>query len=317
MHKNAIIAPWAFFIPYSVVPLALLFIVVNYIGGWHLQDALPQSAESIFVLGIIFENPHIIASNLMLLDKEYLQFYRWKLFVRVSLVIIFCIILIWTLGARAFYTFFYAWTVYHVARQQIGIGKMLNRAQSRSYTVWGWIFIVVSLAISVGIGYFKAQPAFISTATIKHVIIFGSVGLVISGVALMLILKSSIGRLYLLANIGLIVGTTLCYLQGMPLLAILLPRAVHDITAFIIYTNHDTNRNTPVPRHFLYRSTHGVLPIWLTCIIVAISWAAMVTYSGKAWVIYLVIALTLLHYISEAFTWKTGSLHRQYLKIAL
>lgn len=101
----------------------------------------------------------------------------------------------------------------------------------------------------------------------------------------------------------------------MPLLAILLPRAVHDSTAFIIYTNHDTNRNTPVPRHFIYRATAGLLPIWLTCILIAILWGALVTYSGQPWVIFLVIALTLIHYITEAITWKTGSLHRQYLKI--
>lgn len=313
--KLTAVPAWTFFLPYLIVPVTLVFLLANYLGHWQLQHVLPQSSEKIFVFGIIFENPHIIASNLIMLDKEYLHFYRTQLIVRVSVVALLSLALIFVAGPRAFYTFFYAFTVYHVARQQMGIGKMFNRQPSRAYTMWAWAFVAISLMISVGVGYFKTGPSLVPVDIVRVVIIYGTYGLVIAGATLVWLLKSQIGRYYLVANMGLLVATTLCFLNGMPFFAILLPRIVHDTTAFLIYTNHDFNRNTPVPQHFLYRATHGLFPIWLTCILVAISWGALVTYSGKLWVIFIVIVLTLMHYITEAFTWKTGSLHRRYLKI--
>lgn len=312
----AVIKPWMLFIPYAIVPIILTLVIANLVGNWNLQRILPQSAEQIFVLGIIFENPHIIASNIMLLDKEYLRFYRRPLIARLGLVTIVCIALAATLGIRAFFTFFYAWTIYHVARQQIGIGKMLNRQPSRLYEAWSWLFLTSSLLIAFGVGYFRADDVPISPDLIRTVICLATAATVIVGLMGMTRLKRREGRLFILANLLLLVGATVCYLQGMPLLAILLPRIVHDTSAFIIYINHDTNRNQPQAKHFLYRATSSYLPIWATLIAVALLWGGVVTYSGHNWVIWLVIGLTLAHYCTEAFTWKHGSLHRRYVRLA-
>ena len=311
-----VIKPWMLFLPYAIVPIILAVVIANLIGDWNLQRILPQSAEQVFVLGIIFENPHIIASNIMLLDKEYLRFYRRPLILRLGLVAIVCIALAVTLGIRAFFTFFYAWTIYHVARQQIGIGKMLNRQPSRLYEAWSWLFLASSLLIAFGVGYFRADDVPISPDLIRTVICLATAATVVIGLMSMARLKRSQGRLFILANLLLLVGATVCYLQGMPLLAILLPRIVHDTSAFIIYINHDTNRNQPHAKHFLYRATSSYLPIWATLITVALLWGGVVTYSGHNWVIWLVIGLTLAHYCTEAFTWKHGSLHRRYVRMA-
>lgn len=310
------IKPWMLFIPYLIVPIILILVLANYLGGWGLQKVLPQSAEQVFLLGIIFENPHIIASNIMLLDKDYLHYYRRPLIVRLSLVAIVSAGLALTLGMRAFFTFFYGWTIYHVARQQIGLGKMLNRQPSRLYELWGWVFLASSLLIAFGVGYFRAEDVPISGDLTRTIILSAVAASCLLGIFVASRLSGRQGRRFIFANIGLLVTAALCYLQGMPLLAILLPRIVHDTSAFIIYINHDTNRNSPKPRHFLYRITTAYAPIWLTLVTVAILYGAVVTYSGYGWVIWVAIILTLAHYCTEAFTWKHGTIHRRYLKFA-
>ncbi len=308
---------WLLFVPYIIVPSMLIIILGNYFGNFGLQARLPQSPEQIFVLGIIFENPHIIASNVMLLDREYLTYYRRDLIIRLGLVAAISILVIAVLGERAFYTLFYGWTIYHVARQQLGIGKMLNRASSRLYAVWSWLFIAGALMVAVGVGFFKTTSLPLSSDLLSAIIIAWTALVVIAGLLLCFQIDNTPARLFLIANVSLLAASTLAFLAGLPLLAILLPRIVHDTTAFIIYINHDTNRNTPVAKHFLYKTFHGVLPIWLTLILLALIWGGLVTYSGFNWMILIIIALTLAHYTTEGFTWKFGSLHRKYLHFQL
>lgn len=183
---------WAFFVPYSIVVIVALLLVINYLANWQIQNILPQSAEKIFVLGIIFENPHIIASNLMMVDNEYLRFYRSQLVWRVLAVAVFSVALILAFGPRTFYTFFYAWTVYHVARQQLGIGKMFNRQISKAYTVWSWLFVGVSLIVAVGIGFFQSRTGIIPPEFLSSLIVAGTAIVGVSGLGLLLAIKTDL-----------------------------------------------------------------------------------------------------------------------------
>lgn len=318
-RNNAVarIPIWLLFLPYIIVPSILCIIIANHFGNFGLQARIPQSPEQIFVLGIIFENPHIIASNIMLLDREYLAYYRRDLIIRLGLVATISLFVIVLLGDRVFYTLFYGWTIYHVARQQLGIGKMLNQATSRLYEIWSSLFIGGALAVAIGVGFFKTTSLPISSAKLSAAIILWTALVAIGGFILCFQINNPPGRLFLIANVSLLAVSTLAFLAGLPLLAILLPRIVHDTTAFIIYINHDMNRNTPVAKHFLYKTFHGVLPIWLTLVLLALIWGGLVTYSGINWMILIIIALTLAHYTTEGFTWKFGTLHRKYLHFQL
>jgi hypothetical protein len=96
---------------------------------------------------------------------------------------------------------------------------------------------------------------------------------------------------------------------------VLLPRMVHDISAFMIYISHDTNRNLDRPKLFLYRATQTVMPIWTALVLVSVSWGAVVTYSGLKVLFWMAVSLALMHYMTEIFIWKRGSLHRRYIHI--
>lgn len=303
------------FAPYAIVFLALITIFIDYILKLDLQNIFPTSAEQLLVLGIIFENPHIVASNVMMLNGEYLQFYKRQLIIGLSLVVGLSVVLITLFGVKAFLTFFYTWTIYHVIRQQIGIGKMVNRQSSRVYTIWSWLFLMISLAIAFSVGYFHTDTLIVPRQTLLLAIsILLSLFLVFSLVCLMR-LKNRQGRLFLTANVALILTAVLSLFAGFPLFVILLPRIVHDTTAFIIYINHETNRSTPHRKLFLYRAIPS-LPIWATLLTFSLLWGAALTYSGTWITVWIAIGLALVHYLTEAFTWRHGSLHRKYLRLA-
>ena len=324
MHKNqainasypAVLPIKLLFAPYVIVLLALITIFTNYLLKLGLQNIFPTSAEQLLVLGIIFENPHIVASNVMMLNREYLQFYKRKLVVGLCLIIGLSLVLITLFGVKAFLTFFYTWTIYHVIRQQIGIGKMINRESSRIYTIWSWLFLIISLVIAFGVGYFHADTLIVPRQTLLFTLsVLLSLFSVFSVICLMR-LENRQGKLFLAANVALVLTAVLALYTGFPLFVILLPRIVHDTTAFIIYINHETNRSTPRRKLFLYRAIPS-LPIWATLLTFSLLWGAALTYSGTWITVWIAIGLALVHYLTEAFTWRHGSLHRKYLRLAI
>ena len=129
-------------------------------------------------------------------------------------------------------------------------------------------------------------------------------------------LENRQGKLFLAANVALVLTAVLALYTGFPLFVILLPRIVHDTTAFIIYINHETNRSTPRRKLFLYRAIPS-LPIWATLLTFSLLWGAALTYSGTWITVWIAIGLALVHYLTEAFTWRHGSLHRKYLRLAI
>jgi hypothetical protein len=314
-HYPQIIEARHFFIPYAVVPFVLVIVLANWLIGWNLQETLPTSTASLIIFGLIFENPHIIASNLGLMNREYLKFYRRKLIIGVVLLIAVSLSLLIVAGERGFFTFFYTWTIYHVVRQQVGMGKLLNKQPSRLYEIWGWMYLAGSLAVAIGVGFFRDSMISVPGDIVRTSIYLISVATIAMGTIVFFRLKSRPGRYYLLANQLLLVSVVICYLQQIPLFAVLLPRMVHDISAFMIYISHDTNRNLERPKLFLYRATQTIMPIWTALLLVSVSWGAVVTYSGLKVLFWIAVSLALMHYMTEIFIWKHGSLHRRYIHI--
>lgn len=316
-HTPVKITPRVLFSPYIFVLIILIGVSIASLLNIEIQKYLPVSPNKALLLGIFFENPHLIASSFILLDREYLQHYKTILLQRLLLTIILCIIVVVSFGLSGFLVFFYGWTVFHVLRQQIGIGKMLNRQQSRLYTAWGWLFIGISMLIAVMIGIPELKSIPFSIEQVRLAITFlTSIALLAAGY-LILTLKQRLGRYYLAANSLLLVTTVLCIFLGIPFLAILLPRFVHDATAYIFYVTHDTNRNRPAPRNLIYRYTVPYFSIWTVCIALSFSLAAWVTFTPTYYAFYAGIVLGLFHYTTESFTWKYGGLHRQYLHFKL
>jgi hypothetical protein len=104
---------------------------------------------------------------------------------------------------------------------------------------------------------------------------------------------------------------------GYGFFAAVMPRVVHDLSAFTFYIAHDTNRNR-VERHGLLYKALGFtrLPAWvlLPSVSVGIGYVLAVITPGS--LLQPVALLSLFHYIMEAVTWRRGALHRQSIAVS-
>ncbi len=315
-HKDIVLNPWILFLPYLPVIVIALAVGIDAATGYGLAGRLPSSPYQVFLYSLIFGNPHVIASTLILLDKEYIRFYGRKIFIRAVFVSIIVAAILHYLGMNAFYAFFYSWTILHVNKQQLGIGKMLNRQYSKQYDYWSWLFVAVSIFIAIGVGYFRVNTH-VPFQFIHDFVVLGGTLTLLLGLLIVLRIKKDIGKYYLLSNLALLAVTMVCYLRGFTLFAILMSRFAHDITAYIFYVTHDINRNTPKPKQYIYKLTGNRVPIWIVCMVMSIGLAALLLVNQSVLLFNIAVALNSFHYITEALTWKRDSLHRKHLSFDL
>jgi hypothetical protein len=95
---------------------------------------------------------------------------------------------------------------------------------------------------------------------------------------------------------------------GYSVFVIMVPRFVHDITAFYIYAVHDHNRNLQARHNYIYRSFSFLSPLIL-CPALAIVLSAVL--GPNTWFVAPLIIITLLHYYTESFIWRGDTPHRR------
>jgi hypothetical protein len=124
------------------------------------------------------------------------------------------------------------------------------------------------------------------------------------------------------------------YSQQYYFLAILMPRLVHDITAYSFYVSHDVNRHGEQPGNGLFRWTtrfHIPAALVLPALSFLLTYLLQVYGDGlvnlllqtlfatqvyKAVTLGLIGYLALMHYYTEAFVWSAGSPLRRYIRFS-
>jgi len=320
---------------YSILPICLLAMVVDYLfWGGSLLRTLSTSPAQIFAFQLLFGTPHIIASSVILVtNSDYWRAYR----VRLALLTLFIMVFFGVGSLFISYEVFVAVvgtvTILHVIKQQVGIGKGLCRLSGRVYDVWGWTLIVT--------GSLLYYPLYTGNnfAPVTANLVHGAL-CALSAIAITLTLachrriKSVTGRLYLWANTLMILQSVLFYALGYPFLSVLGPRLIHDITAFTFYVAHDVNRHGTKPQNLLYRLASKLgLNIYWVCPVMAVLLTYLIGRFADPVVQFLVVQvlgyslpygagflifgyLGLLHYYTEAFTWRHGSPYRRYVAFA-
>jgi hypothetical protein len=320
---------------YAIVPICLVAMILDkWIWGGKLFSALPTSPESFFVFQLAFGTPHIIASSILLAaNTDYLRAYWLRLILFTLAILVFFGVGSLYIPYEAFLALVGAATVLHVIKQQVGVGKGLCRHAGRVYDVWGWTLVVFGsiLYYAVYTGY-HFSPV---TADRVHGTLWtlAAIALALTFVCHVRI-PTAMGRLYLWANLVMTLQSGLFYAEGYSFLAILGPRLVHDLTAFTFYVAHDVNRHGTAPQNLLYRlaAKLGFGVFWvcpalavlltfligryldpLTHLVVHPVLGYDLPYAAS---FVIVGYLGLLHYYTEAFTWKKGSPYRQYVAMS-
>jgi hypothetical protein len=156
-------------------------------------------------------------------------------------------------------------------------------------------------------------------------------GVILTALLCQRYVKTSFGKWFLWANVLLVVSSFYFYLQQYYFFAILVPRLVHDATAYIFYVTHDYNRHYQHPQNALYRLTeHCGLHVFVVLPVLSFALAFVLQSYGDVLVSYITQVLfgveirkaitlgllgylALLHYYTEAFTWKQGSPYRRFI----
>jgi hypothetical protein len=280
---------------------------------------------------ILFGTPHILASTIVLVSNaEYLKFYQRNILLMTAAIAIAFGIGSLFIPYQVFYVLVAAWTVYHVIKQQHGVARGVCRLPPWAFYLLLWLSVIAGLVVYIGI-FLKNSLDAQQTEWIKQIASWLCAGLILSALYCQRYVATAFGKWFLWSNIFLVISSFYLYLQQYYFLAILAPRLVHDATAYIFYVTHDYNRHHNHPQNFLYRyaarcnlNIFTVLPVCsfvLAFILQAYGDNIVSTITElffgvgirKSITLGLLGYLALMHYYTEAFTWKQDSPYRRFI----
>ncbi|MFU8790329.1 MAG: hypothetical protein ACNA7G_14970, partial [Methylobacter sp.] len=296
-----------------------------------LQQNLPSSPKQFLVFQILFGTPHIIASSILLASNtEYLKTYKLKIILMtVAIIAVFGVGSLF-ISYRALYVAVAAWTVYHVLKQQLGVGRGVYRLPDWAFYLLLWLSVAAGFFVYIGI--FLKNSLELQQLELITLIAGGLCAtLVCAALLCQRYAATAVGKWFLWSNVLLVLGSFYLFVQQYYFLAILVPRLVHDATAYIFYVVHDYNKHRQQPQNFIYRyAARCHLPIFIVLPVCSFLLAFVLQSYGdstfnaaanalfdvevnKAITVGLLGYLALMHYYTEAFTWKQGSPYRRFI----
>ena len=317
---------------YSIIPLCLMLQMVDG-WFWHgfLRENLPSRPTHFLLFQILFGTPHILASTIVLASNtEYLKFYQRNLiWMTAAIAIVFGVGSLF-IPYRVFYVLVAAWTVYHVLKQQHGVARGVCRLPSWAFYLLLWLSVAAGLVVYIGI-FLKNSLDAQQTEWVKQIAGLLCAGLFLSAIYCQRYVSTAFGKWFFWSNIFLVLSSFYLFLQQYYFLAILVPRLVHDATAYIFYVTHDYNRHHNHPQNFIYRyAAHWNLNIFIVLPVCSFALAFVLQAYGdnivsaitelffgveihKAITLGLLGYFALMHYYTEAFTWKQESPYRRFI----
>ena len=346
-------------LPYKVKATTLLIMMLTVPAGilvaladnYLFHDGMRLYAENhpikVAWWIALLSTPHIVASFFTFADRDYIRHYAPQLTkgIIISVILGICLPLGFgyllrpdnmqdidfsylatfdghaTLVAAAFYT------TYHNLQQQYGISLMLMQEKpTLLHHLWKWITIIPASLLFVGMLLFHeinqwndAWPRFVLVAAINWI-----PGGIVAFLIITRYLKkpgySKIGLAYFCANALMLLVSFGLVLKGYVLIAMLMPRVIHDLTAYWIYMVHDENRNADTLRNPVYAlpAKIGIGPAWL-CVPLSFVLAYLMLEIAEGFHLFnfLIIVLNFLHYYIEGYIWKRGTPHRSYVPFIL
>lgn len=295
---------------YAVLPAGLILLALDLVAGGGLLQRLPTDPLELAWFTLLFVLPHIVASFFSFFDAQYLEAYGPKL-LRGAQLAVLATFLLPLISVDLAVVSFAVLTMTHVTFQQGGIAKSLMGTHGTWHRIWQWSTAAVASAIYLNI---YSLISFNATA-VSIGIFFALVFVTLSGYRAAAESKSALGSAYFwLTHATLLVAFGLMLLNY-PLLAILIPRAVHDLTAFICYVSHDRNRFADTHSNVIYKTMASLgVPVVLASPLLAFCVASFLQVDAvRAATIPLISVLTFMHYYTESQIWRSGTLHRQYL----
>jgi len=320
---------------YAIVPLCVLISLLDQFGFDHaLRDMLPSSPSHFLLFNILFGTPHIIASNLLLFGhSDYVRTFKSRLIGMTLFIIVFFGVGSLFIPYRVLYIISASWTVYHVLKQQHGIAKAVCRLPNRAFYIQLWLSVSAGIFIYMGIFLKNSLEPEVAQWVLQVATVLTG-GLLISTLYCQRYVPSRFGVYFLWANTLLVLASWYVYREQYYFLAILMPRLVHDTTAYSFYVSHDVNRHSETPQTGLFRlASRCRIPVAVVLPVLSFLLTYLFQVYGddlvnlilqtlfstqiyKAVTLGLVGYLALMHYYTEAFIWAGGSPLRRYIRFS-
>jgi len=318
---------------YAVIPLcALLYAADRLVLGGAIREALPHNPDHLFVYGLLFGWPHILASNVILVsNREYRSVFGKRALIASAVIIAFFTIGNVALPYVVLSVVAATVTIIHVLKQQIGIGAGAARLKGWLYPAWGWTGILAGVALYNTLYLEDDLASYERVLAGASLVLAG--GVVILAVLCHRRITAPIGKTFLWSNTALVIVPVTFHFAGYDLFALAIPRIIHDTTAFAFYVAHDHNKHRGTPGNPLYRAA-ARLPggiYWVSPALAvglafgierygdqlldAVTAGASTSAFPQAVSIGLLGFFAMLHYYTEAFTWKAGSPYRKHVAI--
>ncbi|PKM04492.1 MAG: hypothetical protein CVV16_04680 [Gammaproteobacteria bacterium HGW-Gammaproteobacteria-6] len=312
---------------YALIPLCLVLVLIDslLLDGLALHQYLPDNPDNWPLWTLIFGLPHIIASLITMADRDYLAHYRRTLFW--PMLAFAALASAGYLGPQPLsynllFVFFAFYTIYHVLAQQLGLTlMMMGIAPNGNFKAWKWVSVFAGFAIYINV-YGSQYLGQINLGPISLYQLMTWVAALLCAAQLTLAIRltpqsrSRIGVWYLWGNVALLLSALLINEIGYTLFVILIPRIIHDVTAYMVYITHDRNRNKSQPVNLVYRATafsrlSPVLLLPLFSILIAL---ALTSHQQYPLVSIVILTLSFLHYYFEGFIWRGPNPHRQFIQ---
>ena len=294
---------------YLILPVSLILVASDIVlMNNTIRSLLPANPETTLWYGIIFGLPHILASMVTLVDREYLSYFKSELYFGLPIIFLLTSGLIIFASPILVFAIMTTFTIIHVVGQQVGISKILSRQNGIAFTIWKWCLLILAVFMMFRV----STPQQYWPENYYWILNVFSILAVLSLIPFIWIIikpMPSSGRWYM-ASTQLMVVLTLMYAEtGYSFLCILVPRFVHDCSAFLFYVFHDINRNKDVHHNVLYGlfKIRGKMIFWFIPIF-AIGAAAVFNYFLHPSII---MSIIFFHYFMERKMWRGNAPLRQ------
>jgi hypothetical protein len=317
---------------YGIIPVCL---ALQCFDHWFWQDFLkeylPSNPFHFVLFQILFGTPHIIASNIVLVSNpDYLKHYKRHIILMTVAIAAAYILGNMLLPYWVLFILVAIWTIYHVLKQQYGVARGVCQLPESVFKLLLTLSVAAGVAIYIGI-FLRNSLSADQLYWIKHAAALGCLLLFVAAFVNQHHVSTEFGRWFYWSNVLLVLTSFYLFLQQHYFMAVLVPRFVHDATAYVFYVTHDYNKHHRRPQNFIYHYAARcnfhvfiVLPVIsfsLTFVLLAYGDDVTNFITRYLWGVefYKVITLgflgylALMHYYMEGLTWQKDSPYRKFI----
>jgi hypothetical protein len=306
----------------------MVFLLDILVCQGSIKLYLPDRPEEWALWLVIFNTPHIISGFITISNKNDISQYGGSFLKVITFLGVISLLVNgvfpsvisnenkydYQILVFSVYGFF---TLYHVFSQQFGISLILGQsAPSTKMNAFKWLSVVLSFLLFVHLGIGYRFEDYIDVIVFFEVVL--SILLIVFGLDYLFKSKTIVGKLYHVGNILLVLSSCLFVNMGYGIFALIMPRFIHDLTAFLIYANHDGNRFlNDTQNHYIYFIFNkiSVSPIYISALL-GVLIAFLINALNPIVLVYFILIIDFFHYYVESKVWKSNSEHRKNLLIS-